>query len=214
MNYLTDFVRACGILCCDNCSAKRLVLHSGSGGSSSNSNSPSPRFPLVNALIRGTSSASTQSASVPDGERVCDGCYNHLVNDAFLRYQQLQQDRKENERLLELERKKAQLLQDQQQAAAAAAAAPSTLSLAKSSLFGNSGKTKDGSAVEGSKATSALQSSLAEIQQALTERGEKLAITVERSEQLREAASDYNRMTRLLLEKQKAKANMWSSMMY
>lgn len=61
--------RACGILCCDNCSTKRLRLAAkGKSAVGRNGTSPTP---------------SPSGGKQVDGERVCDGCFNRLSFNSF-----------------------------------------------------------------------------------------------------------------------------------
>jgi ankyrin repeat protein len=66
--------RACGILCCDKCSSKRMQLSdpsdSASSGNSNANNSGS------------TSNSTTTSGMINKEERVCDGCFNRLSHEA------------------------------------------------------------------------------------------------------------------------------------
>lgn len=64
--------RACGVLCCDRCSSKRMML-CGLGERSESSNDLMPASP---------SAANSNNAFKE--ERVCDGCFNRLSHEASL----------------------------------------------------------------------------------------------------------------------------------
>jgi hypothetical protein len=68
--------RSCGVLCCDDCASKRLVLSALNLSESE-----------IAAASAGTPSASTAKEKDGDSnvnglERVCDGCFNRLVHEA------------------------------------------------------------------------------------------------------------------------------------
>ena len=195
--------RACGALVCDLCSAKRLRTTKGKGkGSSSSSNSsssssngnnkssgsmkasassgnisPTPASPSSNSAVKGgtattttTSSAtkSSSSAAPKDGDRVCDGCFNKLSFECVLWQQAMAKVRKHQEKL--------------------AAENPELLLSAATISSGGTNSTAgagSGSAGGGSSTSRALNAATA-TRRALEQRGEKLALVAERSEEMRQ----------------------------
>lgn len=78
--------RACGVLCCDLCSEKRLNFK------------PSP--PQTSKEV------SSKKSKAKDGdERVCDGCYNRIVSDCFQYTQALFRAKRDKARREEAEKK-------------------------------------------------------------------------------------------------------------
>ena len=89
--------RACGVLCCDPCSSKRVQLTAmddptAPGGASSN-NTPvasTPTSSFMSSILGSSSKSSRNSVAVPTAEklkeekqeRICDGCFNRLIHEA------------------------------------------------------------------------------------------------------------------------------------
>lgn len=89
--------RACGVLCCDPCSTKRVQLTSMDdvdGGGASVNTTPVPATPTSSFMssILGSSSKSGKNnvANAPTAEklkeekqeRICDGCFNRLIHES------------------------------------------------------------------------------------------------------------------------------------
>ena len=142
--------RCCGTLCCAPCSTKRLRLQHDLKASS--------------------------SGKVPAGERVCDGCFNRLNNEAVARNAAMAKAKKVL--LLQLENdEKADLLHQSSNGSVTDVTLLSGESPSQSSGHHDQ--------IDG------LKEVLAGTGEALKERGEKLATTAEKSAKMEEVCNIY-----------------------
>ncbi len=176
--------RGCGILCCDLCSTKRLMFKTVNG--SSGSSSPVP-----------PSSSSAQSNKV-DGSRTCDGCFNKFSFECNLWQQASLKARREQEKA-------------DARRAKEGGSSPAGSDKARGGDAQSGGSYRDHASVKTASSVgnsaAALNSTMSETMRALDERGAKLQDTAERSEEMLEAAGEFNAMTRKLLKQQQQKNN-------
>mmetsp|Transcript_29609 Transcript_29609/g.65638 ORF Transcript_29609/g.65638 Transcript_29609/m.65638 type:complete len:702 (-) Transcript_29609:18-2123(-) len=81
--------RTCGVLCCDQCSTKRLRITK-----TNPSRTPPPTPPKSTGSV-----PPTPPKQGKDFERVCDGCFNKLAHESFLFQQAMIKTRKFQEKL-------------------------------------------------------------------------------------------------------------------
>lgn len=191
--------RACGILCCAICSSKRLTLNindviaSPPSTPPSGSNSPPISPPTI------------EKPSNPNG-RVCDGCFNKLVFESWNKQQEQKVKDKEDKLKEEEENKRNIANRDRKN---------SSWFSNKSSLIGNDDvnsekdnikKSDSGSNIASTnnvnKGVSNVAGAINEALIALNERGEKISNVLDKSNELKDAANDYNKMAAKLLKQQ------------
>ena len=174
--------RACGVLCCDDCSTKRLRMSGGGSGSSSSSSGMKRNNSNLSAASAKSSGASSPSPAGKGGggDRVCDGCFNRLTFECF------------QWSLADNKAKKAEA----KAAAAAAAEYDQFLQTEKGKLMhgsdGSSGKGGAAGVWAGALAGAAgVLAAGAETRIALEQRGEKLELLAQKSDALNEVSHQF-----------------------
>lgn len=197
--------RSCGILCCDSCSSKRLKIIAKSSPNnirqrrksrafsisegvrfSISSTSPSPVKKNGVVSPGGTGSTSAASDATRSGQRVCDSCFNFLLNESQIRQRNVLKAQKTVDADREKDKDK------------------DVDEVGKAELIQEEG----GTSSPGSRARSQTSSKklyVGELQataEALEQRGQLLESTAEKSDLLKEAAEEYNQMAKKLLRQQ------------
>ena len=162
-------------------------------------------------------SPGTSNSSRKDkGDRVCDSCFNRLTFQAFNRHQDVMKAKKEQEKLEALEKKRELEALIQQQSQTSNQSGSNSMNALMGLLNpGDNNSTQSNSTKSATTPTSRLfgansvnnstQQVLNDTAVALQERGDKLAQTADRSEELREAANEYIKMAKSLLKQQQAR---------
>lgn len=170
--------RTCGALVCDLCSTKRLhTTKSNAVAPSGKSSSARNSQPTTPPPSAG-SAAAAKKAAEKGLDRVCDGCFNKLSFECFLWQQAVAKVRRHQEKL--------------------AAENPELLindvAIADNGRGGGGGSSVD-----------RARNVATETRRALEQRGERLQQASERSEELRQGASDFNQMTGQILKQAREK---------
>lgn len=177
--------RTCGALVCDHCSNKRMhTTKSAHVAGSSKAQPASGRrgSHSPTPISPPPVSSSAAAKKTPAGDRVCDGCFNKLSNECFLWQQALQRVRRNQERLAA---ENPEVLLNEAAIDSPRPGAPQVSS------------------------TDNARNVAMETRRALEQRGERLQQAAERSEEIRQGASDFNQMTKELLRQQREKQRGW-----
>jgi len=129
-------------------------------------------------------------------QRVCDSCFNVLYSTYCTKVKDL----------AVLEKTKVTALREADEARRAREAEEKG---AKKSLFSWGSSKSSASSGDTGSATSSPRGVASETMDALYERGEKLKETADKAAEMNEAASEFNRQTKLLLQQQREQSSIW-----
>eukprot|EP01035_Chromulina_nebulosa_P017308 gene17308-22849_t len=190
--------RCCGTLCCDSCSSKRLIIRP----------TKIPNYSPKKSINVSTNSDVSTPKNDKYEERVCDGCFNKLIYESWIRQQDVMKAKKDLDKQEALDKLKYENEIINNNTNESSNHAAKALLMADANISSSS-TTPTNSNRKNTITFPQTLTATGEAMDALQERGVKLQNTVEKAEELKDNATLFNNAAKSLLQQQQRKASVW-----